>query len=86
MNGVTMEATRAMRLTPPKMTRPRMTARAMPEVRGETGKAFLMADETPFDWTVVRKKPQARTVMAANVTPSHFLPSPCSMKLKGPPR
>ena len=85
MNGVTMDATRAIRLTPPNTTNPRIAASAMPEARGGTGKAFFTADDTPFDCTVVKKKPHASSVIAANTTPSHFFPNPCSIKLNGPP-
>ena len=86
MNGVTTEATLAIRRTPPRITRASRTARTMPEVRVDTGKAFRTAVETPLAWTVGRKKPQATTVMRAKTMPSQRWFMPCSMKLNGPPR
>ena len=49
MNGVTIDATFAIRFTPPTTTMPSTAARTTPDTHVGTGNAFCMVMETPFD-------------------------------------
>ena len=57
MNGVTIDATRAMLLMPPMITSPSSTARPMPETSGGSWKELASAPDMPLDCTVGRKVP-----------------------------
>ena len=86
MNGVIIDATFAMRFTPPTITTPSRAARIMPDVSVDTGNALCIVDEAPLDCTIVRHTAQAMMVITAKTIPSQRWRSPSSKILNGPPR
>ena len=69
MNGTTIEANAAMRLTPPMITKASTITMPTPTHQVEKPHAEFMAAAIEFDWTLGSNRPHASTVTAANSNP-----------------
>ena len=79
MNGTTISAKRAIRLTPPKMIAPSAITTSAALTVGATPQALCTPTAIPFACTPGSSKPVARTVATANVSAYHFWPMAFSM-------
>ena len=79
MKGTTTSAKVAIRLTPPKMMKPRAMARTAAVTLGSMPSAVFRLSAIEFACTPGSSRPVAITVAIAKVQAYHFMPSPFSI-------
>ena len=85
MKGTKMVHTRAMDLTPPRMTEAVSMQMAMPMIQVGMPNVSLASREMELACTVQPMPNEANAVKTAKRTASHFMPNPRSKAYIGPP-